>query len=1146
MEDAFPEMPEAWLRTVHPRRGGMYVPEVEIDASAPQRLRDWIDHETELFRWALGRDAGDPGVIESAHRSLRGEPDPVGAAAVSAVLSVQRAAYTVGSVPEWVVDAWAVEHGLAFAACASLELDRLGTDRFRNIGLPRQYQNRVPLFMHNLDCQRRARTLIAVADEDEYRSVLERLEGHRATHVQRRTAAYLVPTKHEWVEDCCTNFGFSDHQWYCQLWKLRCALDTPRHAELFMQNIKVQLTYYEDAVIPTVIDGLGVDAVPLLAAWLKTSDVVERRKAIGRGLALLPTDEAFGVLIERAGERHFQPMVIEAMERFPVRALRLLAQLAAGTSRTAEAVADLLRGHLRAHPDLAAAALPGLPDEVRKVVGPMLDAVTGQVPEAPADALPPLLVAPPWTARRKKAKPVVIEDLTPPDDRTVTWAPGEREQWLRTQFHWRPRSRDWPEMVETFAQLRGYEQVAVLAHGPEDLVRPLLAGWTPAFFPHPGYEVTRVLLARYECEAYDVFLGVVREHKSECGDFILPFLDAETASTAALWLARVPRQRKVALAWFDRHGLNAVPYLVPAAVGIPGGARDRAESALRLLAGTHGTERVVDAASDTYGEQVADAIAAMLATDPLDAVPSRMPKLGAWVDLRLLPQVLLRDRGRALPVDAVGHVLAMLSISKPGQVYPGVERVREVCDPESLAAFSWEVFRRWDLQGAQSSYSWALHQLGWLGNDDTARRLAPLLRAWASEKRTSRVTTGIDVLAAIGTDVALIHLNGIAQTARSASLKKKAREKLDQVAAERELTPEQLADRLAPDFGLDAEGSMTLDYGPRRFKVGFDEQLKPYVTDEDGNLRKVLPRPSAKAKDDPESAPAAHKRFAMLKKDVERVAGDQVRRLERAMVEQRRWPVHEFRTFLVEHPLIWHIARRLVWTADCPSAQRVVGPARAGESGGSPSQNEPATGDTSSSADAGGTSSSADASGSSFSFRIAEDRTFGNAEDETVELPVDAQVAIAHPVLLRELDAWAELFADYEILQPFPQLGRPVYTLPEQEADGDRLERFEGLKTSPRRLLGLRNGAWDATGIDGYMGLDQISRNVGSGRQVVIAFRPGFEPRHLDGVDEVEITRVWLTDREGYTSRSARFADLGPVMISEILCGLHELTDSRL
>ncbi|MFD0855391.1 DUF4132 domain-containing protein, partial [Actinomadura adrarensis] len=359
------------------------------------------------------------------------------------------------------------------------------------------------------------------------------------------------------------------------------------------------------------------------------------------------------------------------------------------------------------------------------------------------------------------------------------------------------------------------------------------------------------------------------------------------------------------------------------------------------------------------------------------------------------------------------------------------------------------------------------------------------------------VVVGVDVLAGIGTDVALMHLHGIAQTARSASLKKKARERLDEVAAERELTPEQLADRIAPDFGLDADGSMTLDYGPRRFKVGFDERLKPYVTDEDGALRKILPRPSAK--DDQELAPAAHKRFATLKKDVDRVAGDQIRRLERAMAEQRGWRVDEFRTFLMEHPLVWHIARRLVWTAETQEG--------------------------------------------AFSFRIAEDRTLADADDETVKLPDNASIAIAHPLLLgkEQVDAWSELFADYEILQPFPQLGRPVHTLSEQEANWRHLERYEGMETSPRRLLGLRNRSWDAEEIDGYMGLDRIARNVGSDHRIVVAFSPGFEPRYLDDVDHVEIRQVSLTGSEGDTSRTVRFADLGPVTISEILTDLEAL-----
>jgi hypothetical protein len=63
--------------------------------------------------------------------------------------------------------------------------------------------------------------------------------------------------------------------------------------------------------------------------------------------------------------------------------------------------------------------------------------------------------------------------------------------------------------------------------------------------------------------------------------------------------------------------------------------------------------------------------------------------------------------------------------------------------------------------------------------------------------------TGLDVLAAIGSDVALMHLNGIAQKVKFKGLQEKARAKIDQLAQARGLSAEELADRLVPDLGLD-------------------------------------------------------------------------------------------------------------------------------------------------------------------------------------------------------------------------------------------------------------------------------------------------------------------------------------------------------
>ncbi|MFV2180020.1 DUF4132 domain-containing protein, partial [Actinomadura sp. LOL_011] len=309
-------------------------------------------------------------------------------------------------------------------------------------------------------------------------------------------------------------------------------------------------------------------------------------------------------------------------------------------------------------------------------------------------------------------------------------------------------------------------------------------------------------------------------------------------------------------------------------------------------------------------------------------------------------------------------------MSKPDDVYAGVGVVRELCDPVSLAEFGWALFRWWDVRGASSAENWALTQLGLLGDDGTVRRLTPVIRAWPGEGGHAKAVAGLDVLAAIGTGTALMHLNSIAQRVKFKGLKGRAQEKIEEVAAGLELTAEQLADRLVPDFGLDASGTLTLDYGPRAFVVAFDEQLKPTITDDDGKPRKSLPKPGAK--DDPDLAPAASKRFAALKKDLRTVAADQLARLERAMVARRRWPVAEFRELLAGHPLLRHLVRRLVWVAD-------DGPV----------------------------------------FRVAEDGTFADAADDAIVLPGTARVGVAHPLDLGgDLPAWSEVFADYEILQP--------------------------------------------------------------------------------------------------------------------------------
>jgi hypothetical protein len=248
-------------------------------------------------------------------------------------------------------------------------------------------------------------------------------------------------------------------------------------------------------------------------------------------------------------------------------------------------------------------------------------------------------------------------------------------------------------------------------------------------------------------------------------------------------------------------------------------------------------------------------------------------------------------------------------------------------------------------------------------------------------------------------------------------LQEKAKQKIEQIAAERGLTRAELSDRLVPDLDLDEDGSKLLDFGTRQFRVGFDEHLAPYVTDAEGNRQKDLPKPGKS--DDAEKAKEAADWWKACKKDAKTLASQQIFRLEQAMCERRTWDVPTFRLFLLDHPLVFHLVRRLVWATYVDGKIRDV-------------------------------------------FRVAEDRSLAGADDETYALKEDATVGIAHLLDLGEARAktWGARLGEYEIVQPFAQLSRDVYAVEASEKKAAVLKRVEGTTVPIGKVLGLESRGW--------------------------------------------------------------------------------------
>ncbi|GAA2430368.1 hypothetical protein GCM10010191_49910 [Actinomadura vinacea] len=1054
------------------------MPPAPIDPGAPESARNALAGLRDGTERLLAHKQSVPELVEAARAHLDGSENPRGAA-VLAVIAADR------SIDARVfADAWVVEHGPAFAAAAAAEAGRIrmdfGNGARRHLALIRYDKPAVgwdagdPCFDAVAP---RIRALIAAADGAAYRDVVAALAECRRDLTGRMAAAFLAPSETGWVDELCDELP--DELRPLPLRRVLCSLGSADQVVRFRSGDQRWDWLESTDTLWTAADGLGSALVPVLGDLLGFGSESDLALEI---LATLPSDEAMEFLVGRLDKNGVHAAVVEAARRFPERARRILGD-AASSDRAAISryAARLLGGE---------AAIE-----------------TGWVPEAAPGDLPSLLVDPPWSKDLPDRTPVVVKGLRAPADRTVAWESSEREQWAVLPAD---ENVDWDKEIKVFQDrdLPPERQWALFLSGPEERVRPLLTWWRPSLTLADPARLKPVL-ARFSEDAVPAALDLAAWRPAASAELLLPFCDAEVAALMAAWRLRRPVLRPIAERWFARHAAAAARALVPTALA--GGkkvaerrARRDAEMALVHLA-AHGHSAEVLAAAKEHGGQAAKAIEALVALDPLvAALPTEIPEPPRWLDPYLLPQVLLRD-GRALPGAAVAHLVTLLTVSHLDDVHPGVETVREACDPDSLAALAWEIFQQSGMRGRGGGLGdegWALTALGLFGNDTTACELAPVVRAWPGMNGHLLAVAGLDVLLAIGTDTALAQLNGIAERIKYKGLKGQARERIAALAADRGLTGEQLSDRLVPDLGLNADGTLVLDYGPRRFTVGFDEQLKPYVLDQDGKRRASLPKPGAR--DDTEPAAAAHKRFAMLKKEVRTVAAGRLERLERAMVAGRRWTADEFRELIVGHPLVWHLAHRLLWTT-----------------------------------------------GDGRTFRVAEDRTLADLDDAESHLAATDSVRLVHPLNLTPdtLAAWSDVFSDYEIIQPFPQLGRPVHALTDAERAGAELDRFRGVTIAAGAALGMERRDWDRGDPQDNGIIFWISRRLPGARTVMVALDPGIsivDPSYWPE-QRIESVRIVSGHVPGHRadSRLATFTDIDAMSASELLTDLLHLTEGR-
>jgi hypothetical protein len=702
-------------------------------------------------------------------------------------------------------------------------------------------------------------------------------------------------------------------------------------------------------------------------------------------------------------------------------------------------------GYFETHGDLARSALADqargksiTADEVRSIIEGHERA--SRADEGSMDDAPAILRDPPWF-RRPTRSALALERLPYPE--VITWEEGEQEKLAATPAvqHGNATVRDpTPEELAEFDALpdaQKYVDVWPRWQSKQWLVLELddarrLALWNKGqsrLYQRPPI----YMLARFGDKAYDGLFA--RDPFDAYDDRMLVACLRVDSPRSALVAARVMMRRRPwrtrAKAWLTTHAEPSAIALIPTTFGRETRARRIAERSLRFLA----VERpaVVRSVAARMGEAAQKAVENLVFGDPLARIDVR-GKPPRWLRAEVLPRLVTKE-GRPLPREATRLVCDILRSRGTDVPFAGIAELRRTLDATSLADLAWALFTEWNLHGRRRMHDWMALALGAFGTDDTLARLAPYVRDWAQADPRACVTL-VDVLTAIGTPAAMLELTTIQSGARAPVLVEAVTEALG---------PRSEANT---DLGLDVRGEAVLDLGGRKVRVVLDESLVPMIALEDG--RRVPQVPRASKNDDRAKVAAAVARFNRLRRESKTIAKLGLRRLERAMISSRRFTVAELETKWIRDPLLGQAARRLVWAIY-------------------------------------------DGTTVAMTFRVVEDGTYADMDDLPLLLDPDARTGVVHPLDIDDaaLARWGTLFADYELLQPFEQLGRAVFRGSMKQAEA-ALKSTQGRMVEARALLkALVSQGWDRPAGRRFSSAWRELATSRTATRAVITFAPG-------------------------------------------------------
>jgi len=358
-----------------------------------------------------------------------------------------------------------------------------------------------------------------------------------------------------------------------------------------------------------------------------------------------------------------------------------------------------------------------------------------------------------------------------------------------------------------------------------------------------------------------------------------------------------------------------------------------------------------------------------------------------WLDPKKLPACKLKD-GSKLSPDWLTYLLCRQSRVKEMRADIEAKPLYAQIDRKTSGELGLATLQAFFSSKADADDRWTMAFASLVGDDRLVPAFTHQIREWADSMRGKLAEYGVQALALMGTDSALLAVDAMAIRYRSKNknIGKAATEAFAEAARARGLTVEELGDLVVPWLGFQPGQIRVVDAGKIKLEVRIDQDFKLMFRDA-ATKKKVAKLP--------ESAPSELKaEFKEISASLKEAVKSQLLRMETLMVRQFRWPAARWHELYLGHPLLLPFAQRLVWGAYQPEGKLVA------------------------------------------TFRALEDHTLTDSGDEAFTLLPECVVGVVHPLELSLPDrqGWLKHLADYDVVPPFAQLQRSVVTVkPEQQ-----------------------------------------------------------------------------------------------------------------